>query len=205
MVHRVALAAVVLALALPAVAQTPQPAPPTPPPTTPAPAPPPEQTSPPPSPPASSWKSRLFVGGAFGATFGTVDSIYVAPLVGFHIVPRFDMGVQPFYRWVDDSRYSPSISTNDYGATVFARVRVFRALFLEADYEYTNYEYPNIGGGTSRANYDAFLAGAGYAIPIGGRAAFYVSALYDFSYNANNPNLPYDNPWRVQVGATVGF
>ena len=205
MVRRVVLAAAFLALGLPAAAQTPEPPPPTPPPTNPPTAPAPEQASTPPPSNGSSWKSRLFVGGGFGATFGTVDSIYVAPLVGFHVIPRLDMGVQPFYRWVDDGRYSPSISTNDYGATVFARVRVFRALFLEADYEYTNYEYPNFGGGTSRANYDAFLAGAGYAIPIGGRAAFYVSALYDFSYNSNDPNLPYDNPWRVQVGATVGF
>jgi hypothetical protein len=33
----------------------------------------------------------------------------------------------------------------------------------------------------------------------------YVSALYDFSYDGNDVNRPYDSPVRVQVGVAVGF
>jgi hypothetical protein len=128
----------------------------------------------------------------------------IAPMVGFHVVPRFDVGTQLYYRWSDDGRYSPSVSTNDYGVTLFARARVIAQFFLEADIQYTNYEY-FVGTGTIRDNYTTFLAGAGYGIPLGHNASFYVSALYDFGYDANDQFRPYDDPWRIQVGAAVGF
>lgn len=185
MTRRLALAALALVAALPAMAQAPVP-----------------ETAPPPK---HSMKDRWFVGGSVGATFGTVDSIALAPMIGFHVVPRFDVGTQLYYRWVKDGRYSPSVSTNDYGVTLFARARVVAQLYLEADYQYTNYEYLTGLGGTARSTYNSFLAGAGYAIPLGRGASLYVSALYDFGYNANDPYLPYDSPWHVAIGAMVGF
>jgi hypothetical protein len=182
---RLALAALALAAVIPAMAQSPEP--------------------PPPQAPTHSMKDRWFVGGGLGASFGTVDSIALAPMIGLHVVPRFDVGTQLYYRWVKDGRYSPSVSTNDYGVTLFARARVVAQLFLEADYQYTNYEYLTAPGSTSRATYNSFLAGAGYAIPLGHGASFYMSALYDFGYDANDPYLPYDSPWHVSIGAMVGF
>ena len=154
--------------------------------------------------PGHSTKHRWFVGGSFGATFGTVDSVSISPLVGLHVVPRFDVGVQLFYRWVHDGRYSPSITTNDYGTTLFARVRVVANFFVEADAQFSSYEYPT-GTGTARDSYNSFLAGVGYAVPLGHNASFYVSALYDFGYNANAAYVPYDNPLRISIGAAVGF
>jgi hypothetical protein len=179
--------ALALALALPVMAQTSEEPPPEPP------------------PPKRSMKGRWFVGGGIGASFGTVDSIALAPLIGFHVVPRFDVGTQLYYRWVNDGRYSPSVTTNDYGVTLFARARVVAQLFLEANYQFTNYEYVLYGGGTARSTYSSFLAGAGYAVPVGKGASVYFSALYDFGYDANDPYLPYDSPWHVQIGAMVGF
>jgi opacity protein-like surface antigen len=182
---RLAFAAGALAMALPALAQSPE--------------------MPPPSAPAHAVTKRWFVGGGFGATFGTVDSIMVAPMIGMHVVPRVDVGTQLYYRWSKDGRFSPSLSTNDYGLTLFTRVRVVFHLFLEADYEYTNYEYATGVGTTTRSTYNTFLAGGGYAVPLGHGASFYVSALYDFGYDSNDPFRPYDNPWRIQVGAAIGF
>jgi hypothetical protein len=122
------------------------------------------------------------------------------------VVPRVDLGLQPFYRWTDDGRYSPSVSTTDYGASLFARVRVVAGFFVEADYQHTSYEYPNAVGSETRDTYDAFLAGAGYAVPLGGNVGLYVSALYDFSYDDNSGVYqPYDSPVRMQVGVSVGF
>ena len=112
--------------------------------------------------------------------------------------------MQLFYRWIDDGRYSPSVTTNDYGTTLFTRARVVASLFLEADLQFTSYEYPT-GTGTARSSYNTFLAGAGYAIPLGQNASFYVSLLYDFRYDANAAYVPYDSPWVIQVGAAVGF
>jgi hypothetical protein len=197
------LAVLSILIALPLFAQTPEtPAP------EPAPTPAPAPATPPPPPPAkqkSPVLHRFFFGGGVGAAFGEIDYIEVAPMVGFKVLPRFDVGLQPFYRWADDSRYSPSVSTTDYGATLFARVRVVAGFFVEADYQYTNYEYPHAGGGTTRASYDSFLAGAGYAFPMGSHVAFYTSALYDFSYDSNDVNRAYDSPVRLQVGVSVGF
>lgn len=159
----------------------------------------------PPPPAKPPGPSKWFFGGGLGATFGTVDSISVAPMIGYHVVPRVDVGIQPYYSWVRDDRYSPSVDLNEYGAFLLTRVRVYRALFLEADYQHTSYEFPTVGGDTDRDTYDAFLAGGGYGIPIAGRASMYMSALYDFSYDGDDPFLPYDSPWRFQVGVMVGF
>lgn len=197
------LAVASILIALPLFAQTPEtPAP------EPAPTPAPAPASPPPPPPAKETSpvlQRFFFGGGIGASFGDVDYVEVAPMVGFKVVPRFDIGLQPFYRWADDSRNSTSVSTSDYGATLFARVRVVAGFFVEGDYQYTNYEYPIAGGGTTRSTYDSFLAGAGYAFPLGGHVGLYASALYDFGYDGNDITRPYDSPVRYQVGVSVGF
>jgi hypothetical protein len=182
-----ALSAVLFAAALPVLAQVPEPA-----------------TAPDEDAPKPSFRQRVFFGGSVGAGFGTVDYVAVAPMVGFHVVPRLDLGVQPFYRWTSDGRYSPSVSTTDYGAGVFARVHIFKGLFGEADYEYSNYEYVN-GGLSTRDTHNAFLAGAGYSFPVGQNVGLYASALYDFTYDANQPYSPYDSPVRYQVGVAVGF
>ena len=207
--NRLAFAAFALAAALPVMAQSPTPPPETPPPAEPQVAPtepaPPAEAPPPPK-PKRSQKGKWFVGGGFGATFGSVDSISVSPMVGYHVIPRVDVGTQIFYTWINDGRYSPSVETDEWGALLFTRVRVFSRLFLEADYQYTNYEYfTGFGTQTSDASYDSFLAGAGWGFPMGGRASFYISALYDFGYDDHSSNRPYDSAWRIQVGVGVGF
>jgi hypothetical protein len=207
---KIALAALALAVAFPVMAQQPPQEEP------PAPAPEPQAAPvapvaaddevPPPPKAKRSSKGKWFAGGGFGMTFGTIDSISLSPMIGYHVIPRFDVGTQLFYTWLNDGRYEPDLETNEYGATVFARFRVFSNIFLEADYQYTNYEYfTGFGTQTDRANYDSFLAGAGYGFPMGGRASFYVSALYDFGYDDNSYNRPYDSAWRIQVGVGVGF
>lgn len=196
------LAALLLAVA-PALAQTPEPTPPPAPTPTPAPTPAPAPAQPPQQ--KSSWKQRLFFGGGVGASFGDVDYVEVSPLVGFHVIPRLDIGVQPFYRWTDDGRYNPSVSLSDYGAGIWARVHIFRGLFGQVGYEYTNYEYVPLGGGTTRGTYDAFLAGGGWSFPVAPHVGFYASVLYDFSYDSNDPFRAYDSPVRFQVGVSAGF
>lgn len=182
-----ALSAMLLAIATPVLAQAP------------------DSDEQPPVERPSSFKERIFIGGSVGAGFGTIDYVSLAPLVGFHVVPRLDLGVQPFYRWTRDGRYAPSESFTDYGAAVFARVQIFKGLFGEADYEYTNYEYLSGTGGTLRDRHNTVLAGAGYAFPVGGNVALYASALYDFNYDQYNVYSTYDSPVRYQVGVAVGF
>ncbi len=155
--------------------------------------------------PAQSFGQRVYVGGSVAAGFGDIDYVTLAPLVGFKVVPHLELGVQPYYRWVDDSRYSPSVSTNDYGLGVFARMPIVRGFFAETDYQYTNYQYVDAFGLKVRSTHNAFLAGGGYTIPAGEHVGIYTSALYEFTYDGNDPYRVYDSPLRVQVGVAVGF
>ena len=204
--RRIAVLALASLLALPALAQTPPPAPtqPQPPaPTTPQTPPPAQQAvvQPAPAPKPSKW----FFGGGIGASFGDVEYIEIAPMVGYRVHPRFTTGVGAFWRYRDDGRYSPSITTNDYGGSVFAQAYVTKPIFVQAEYEYTNYEYPTTDGGTNRDSYSAFLLGVGFFKPLGGNVGFYASALYNLSYDANDLSSPYDNPWVYRLGVSVGF
>jgi hypothetical protein len=151
------------------------------------------------------FRQRWFFGGGVGAGFGTIEYVSLAPMAGLHVVPHLDLGIQPFYSWTRDGRYSPAVSTTDYGAALFARVPIAKGVFGEADYQYSNYEYADGSGGSVRSTHNAFLAGAGYTVPAGRNVGVYVSALYDFTYDANDPYRPYDSPVRFQVGVAVGF
>jgi len=188
-----ALAAVFLGAFVPAFAQTSgAPTPSNPPPLE-------EQIYPP-------MSQRWFFGGGVGLGFGDVDYVYVAPLLGLRVTPRIDVGVQPFYQWTEDDRYVESFSTTDYGAGLFTRIHIYKGLFAEADYQYTSFEYVTPTFDTIRDNHNAFLAGGGYSIPMSARAAMYFSALYDFTYDENEPyGQYYDSPWRIQVGVAFGF
>ncbi len=204
-IARFALATLLALAALPALAQAPpQPQPPQTPPTA-QPQPPPQAqqavAQPAPAPKPNKW----FFGGSIGASFGDVEYVEIAPLVGYRVHPRFTTGVGAFWRSRDDKRYSPSISTDDYGGSVFAEAYVTKPIFIHAEYEYTNYEYPTAAGGTTRDSYDAFLLGAGFFKPLGGNVGFYASALYNLSYDSNDLSSPYDSPWVYRIGMSVGF
>jgi hypothetical protein len=155
---------------------------------------------PPPAGPADRW----YYGGGIGASFGDVEYISINPLVGYSFTPKLSAGTSLFYVYRDDSRYDPDVTTNDYGGDLFLRYRITQPVYLQAQYSYWNYEVPTVGGGTFRDSYNGYLAGGGFVQPLGNRAAFYFSALYDFNYADDEPS-PYDNPWVMSAGVTVGF
>ena len=168
----------------------------------PPPQPPPQ---PPPEAPKQPWTKKLFVGGSAGLSFGSdVDSIVLAPLVGYKVVPRFDVGAQPFYRYAKYKVYDPDVKTNDYGIDLFARFHVVAGFFLEAQGEWIDHEYVQADLSTARRSDTYWYGGVGYAIGAG-HVGVYVTALYNFNYDANDPFRAYDSPWSVQVGAAVGF
>jgi hypothetical protein len=155
-------------------------------------------------PPPSQWTDRIYWGGGVGATFGDYDSIYVAPMVGYAFTPKVSGGLAVFYLYQDYNDPFVSSSTDDYGFDLFARYRVTPQFFAQGQYSYTNQEIPTAGGGSTRDGYQAFLAGGGFVQPMGGRAAFVASVLYDFSWSDDEP-APYTEPWVVTVGVSVGF
>jgi hypothetical protein len=57
---------------------------------------------------------------------------------------------------------------------------------------------------TTRRTFDSFLAGGGFIQPIGQRAAFYLMALYNFSYQQTAQYSPYDSPVIIRAGINIG-
>jgi hypothetical protein len=147
---------------------------------------------------------RWWFGGAVGLGFGDVDYVSIEPILGYRVRPDLSVGGRLIYRYRDDNRFEPDLSTSDYGASLFARYTVSRPIFVQAEYEYLDYEYAVLDGTTRRDSVDSWLAGVGVAQRLGGRTGFFALALYNFSYSDDEPS-PYDEPWVIRVGVSVGF
>jgi opacity protein-like surface antigen len=155
--------------------------------------------------PAEAQNSNVFYGGGIGLSFGTIDFIEIAPMIGVQVTDEFSTGISLLYRYRNDSRYSPSLSTNDYGGSIFARYHFLPNLFAQTEYEYLNFEYHDFNGGKKSDNYSSFLAGAGMSQPLGHNVAMHAAVLYNFSYSDKDFYRPYDSPWVIRVGVSAGF
>jgi len=86
----------------------------------------------------------------------------------------------------------------------FLRFTFYRNIFLQTEYEYLNYEFPLSVAETTRRSFDSFLAGGGFIQPLGDRMAFYLMALYNFSYQDQVQYSPYDSPIVIRAGINIG-
>jgi len=57
--------------------------------------------------PAEAQNSNVFYGGGIGLSFGTIDFIEIAPMIGVQATDEFSTGISLLYRYRNDSRYSP--------------------------------------------------------------------------------------------------
>jgi hypothetical protein len=149
-------------------------------------------------------QDRLWFGGNVGLGFGDVQYVDVSPIVGYSFTEKLHGGVSLTYRYRKDKRFVDDISTSDYGGSLFARYRVTRPIFLQAEYEYLDYEFVRFDGSTDRDQYDSVFGGVGFSTSTGGRASFFALALYNFTYSDSDPG-PYDEPWVVRAGVAFGF
>ncbi|AFM05405.1 hypothetical protein Fleli_3065 [Bernardetia litoralis DSM 6794] len=152
---------------------------------------------------------RFYFGGNFGANFGTVTNITVAPMVGYKITPRFSVGVGGTYQYWSDKRFTPTYTQSIYGGSLFSRYMIAEDflgtgnLFAHAEYETLfakePYQDPNTGLIKEKTKaFPSFLIGGGLAIPIGSRSAFTISALYNPFYDEFNSL--YESPLQVRIG-----
>lgn len=153
-------------------------------------------------------KERIVVGGGLGLQFGSqVDMLSISPMVGYRLTEKLTMGTGFTYRYTKYKYYNPSIKLIDYGVNPFARYVIFNGIFLHAEYEYLSYEFPETPTTSKRDGFNSFMAGGGFVKPIGDKAAFYMMALYNFSYQNVQTGVytPYPNPLILRAGITVGF
>ncbi len=158
--------------------------------------------------PFSSFKERVFAGGNLGASFGTIQYLYLAPIVGYRITPKFSAGGGIIYQYLRDTR-PPELTTNNYGGNLFARRAIYGPLFAQIEYEYLNFEYVTNFNGTefqtARRGYNSVFIGGGIAQPLGRNAAFMLSAFYNLTYDSSEQISPYSRPWVFRVGIVAGF
>lgn len=145
----------------------------------------------------------MFFGGGLSIGLGDVEYYDIQPLIGVQLSRQISSGVSLLYRYRKDKRYTPTLTTEDYGASLFGRYNIVPNIFLHGEYEYLNHEYYRADLTTARQDYNSFLAGAGVSQPLGGRGSAYASVLYNFTYDESNS--PYDTPWVYRFGVSFGF
>lgn len=150
-------------------------------------------------------KDRIVTGGGLGLGFGTVQDFFsVSPMIGYRVTAKLLAGTGLTYRYTNYKVTKPSIKLNDYGVNPFLRFTVYRNIFLQTEFEHLNYEFPITTVESTRRTFDSFLAGGGFIQPLGERFAFYVMALYNFSYQDQTLYSPYDSPIVIRAGINIG-
>lgn len=149
---------------------------------------------------------RIVTGGGFGLGFGNVqDFVSVSPVLGYAVTKKLLMGTGISYRYSKYKLITPNVSFNDYSLNPFARFTVYNGIFLQTEFEHLNYQYLTGPGEKDRKQFNSYLAGGGFLQPLGDKAAFYVMALYNFSYTASSSfYTPYQSPWIIRAGVNIG-
>jgi hypothetical protein len=143
-------------------------------------------------------KSRLFIGGNLGLSFGSYTVINVSPQVGYHFSDVFAAGAGINYIYYNYKYYATDGSiyekdTYSYvGMNIFGRVYPIRQFFIQAQPE-VNYVWGNQYNYGYAPDYTlpgqfvpSLLLGGGAAIPAG-RGAVTISVLYDVLQNTLSP------------------
>ena len=150
-----------------------------------------------------------FAGGLFGVAFGSETGyVEVSPILSYRFSRAFQLGTRLTFRYRKDKRYEPDLSTTDMGGSLLARFYVFDPIYLQAEVERLNWEYIGITENgdytTVEDTYNGYYGGFGFVQKAGGRFAMYMSFLWDFAYDDNEPS-PNEHPWLIRIGFGYTF
>lgn len=151
-----------------------------------------------PEPPKKSFQwDKVFIGGNFGAQFGSITVVNISPIVGYKITERLAAGVGVTYMYYDYKAYN--FSSSIYGGNIFGRVYVLPNVFAHVEYEVLNidsYDFPG-----TRTNIENIYVGGGIRQQMGERSYMTIMALW----NVNDSKYsPYGNP-IIRMGFSFGF
>ena len=142
------------------------------------------------------FRQRIRIGGGIGGLqFGNPTVISVSPMVGYQATNDLTVGLAVDYQYYK-STFNPN-ALNFYGPRVFGQYRLqfLEGLLSKAFAQGEIQKYFLASGGQS-ASYDPQVL-AGLGVGFGG---FQITALYNFSYNANSGNQLYGSPIVIRVG-----
>lgn len=148
----------------------------------------------------SGFFDRVYLGGNFGAQFGSVTYIDLSPLAGYMINQNLSAGVGITYQYLKYRAYDISFST--YGWRTFARRNIGRQLFVHGEFENLNIQFynPSTADGIYRDWVPGLFLGGGMFQPIGQRGGFMITALYNVLYD--DLRSPYNSPVVLRLGFT---
>lgn len=145
---------------------------------------------------------RVRFGGNFSFQFGNVTFIDISPLTFYQASPQLQIGVGATYQYIRFSFRGFNTAANSiYGGRVFGRFFPFASspFFVHGEYETLNVAYfDQLVGEVRRGWVPGTFLGGGYSQPMGRRAAFNFTVLYNFSWNQQRS--PYASPWVVRAG-----
>ncbi|RMG75948.1 MAG: hypothetical protein D6707_12805 [Bacteroidetes bacterium] len=141
---------------------------------------------------------RFYLGGNFGAAFGTVSYVQLAPLIGYKATKNLSLGggVEYFYYG------NASFNSNFYGGCIFTRYRFIEQAFAHVEYKVLNIKYYDWNSaGYNRTWIDALLVGGGYSQKISGNLYSQIFLLFNV---IPHPLYPFSNP-IINIGVNYGF
>lgn len=145
------------------------------------------------------WRDKIFFGGNAWASFGnTFSYFYVAPVVGYRILPKTAAGVGVTYYYISQKYINPynnlteTYDDNIYGFNVFGRQTLFGPVFAHAEFQTLNYTTLNryVTGADGRIWVNSVFVGGGVNQSISGKnggtgPGISIFLLYDLLYNSN--------------------
>lgn len=147
-----------------------------------------------------SFADKVYFGGGGGFSGGSQYlNISVSPLIGYKITEQFSAGLQITYQYVKFI----DATANNYGGGPFLRYNFTQKLFGYSQYEYLNYQALGYGNDRERFDFNSLFVGIGYSEPIGNKAAFNITALYNLLHQ--DGRSPYQSPLVFRVGIVAGL
>jgi hypothetical protein len=155
----------------------------------------------------AAWLEKITFGGNFGLQFGRITQINISPLIGYRITDKFVAGGGPSYIYTSYKyRNGLKVENTILGGRAFAQHIVFENLAVRGEFEYLSIEYPVAYNGTDFIKNKEWVAnpliGLSYNLPLGRKASFGITALYNLNYR-NNLNRQYlygDSPFVIRAG-----
>ncbi len=154
---------------------------------------------------------RFFIAPDFGLVLGDITRIEFSPSLGYHLSPRFILGLGGRYEYVREKNFFTnriSIKTNIFGYRLFSRLIVIEnvaeiipiqiplGIFGHIEFESLSLEEKYFLPGApfdaqERFWLNSVLAGGGINQPTGPRSSFNILVLWDLT---NSASSPYINP-----------
>lgn len=144
-------------------------------------------------------KEKIYVGSGLNLSFGNRTFIYVSPMVGYDITPKFSGGVVTMYQY-----YRENFGGGNYGyfhsigGGIFTRYRPIEQLILETSINTYTTTYNGVSSTKIKSN--SWMLGLGYAKSIGGKAYYQIMIQYDLFKNQDVPEpllIPFKNGGRI--------